>query len=66
MRCAANEASKHISSKNKIQHFESGSPLKIKNTQAQVNFPGSCIKKSVVHLEKLSPNTGKCFKHLFS
>ena len=45
MRCGASEASKHISSKNKIQHFEIGSPLKNKNTQAQINFPGSCIKE---------------------
>lgn len=32
----------------KKYHVEARSPLKDKNTQPQVNFPGFCIKKSAV------------------
>ena len=30
--------------KNKVEHFETGSLLKNKNTQPQVNFPGCYLK----------------------
>ena len=37
-----------ISSKSKIRPSEVWSPLKSKSTQAQVNIPGSSVKKSVI------------------